>query len=123
MTPKAKRKRQKDRFASDARVLEAARGTRFTGNETPINYQWHDGTLVHRVAKDRRSFYVTVRGQNNWMSRTAWVTLCDRVIAIDQSKFVASSRTPNCVQCMTYKKPEILVDWAKVIDMGVGDDA
>lgn len=100
MTPKAKRKRQKDRVATHAKVLEAARGTGMSGREKLLIYQWADHTMVHRVVKDQRSFFVNVQGANQWVTRTVWATVCGHVIAIELSKFLSTGRAPTCVRCI-----------------------
>jgi hypothetical protein len=111
VTPKAKRKRQKDRVATEAKILEAARGTSMK-DPMPLRYQWLDGSLVHRVVKDRRSFNVNIGGRNNWVTRVVYSTICGHVIAIDLAKFLSSSRPPNCVYCVAPPRHSIGIDLA-----------
>ncbi len=98
MTAKARRVREKNREASAAKVLEAARCTHMTSYETLLPYQWVGLNLVHRVVRDKRMIFVNE--QHRWRTRNVWATVCNHVIAIDLSKFISTSKAPTCVRCI-----------------------
>jgi hypothetical protein len=119
VTPRAKRKRQKDRALNDQRILEAARQTWMSGKERLQSYQHHDGVLVHRVVKDRRSFNVNAgqpAGNNDWVTRDVWATVCGRVLSVGRSTFLSSKRAPNCIYCVVTNslRVGIGIDWASL---------
>lgn len=116
MTPKAKHKRKKYGQILQEHLVHAAQRTSISPKAQYLDYQHHDGTLIHRVVWERRSFDARWNqwDPGEWVERSVFSTRCGRVLAVGSVNITKTQKAPTCIRCAI---PEpvwysVGVDWS-----------